>query len=130
MAETNSRERLEADIRFILETIDSGRTLPTLDNTLLFALDVCVQKEYLSGVLTDRMASGRIVAEIASPALTPAGLEYLFPSESTEESSKPNVRCSNERDQRIGKKFYQNGDFWTAACFFATVIFGILQFFL
>lgn len=126
----NSRERLESDILFILKTVDSKRTLPPLDDALLFALDVCVQKEYLSGVLTDRMASGRIVVEIVSPALTPSGLEYLFPSNQREKSNEPNERDTGKGDQHIGKKFYQNRDFWQAVGLIATLIFGIAQFFL
>lgn len=105
MAEQNSRERLEFDMRFILKTVDSRRALPPLDDALLFALDVCVQKEYLSGVLTDRMASGRIVAEIVSPALTPAGLEYLFPSEKVPDRSKPDSGKSGTGSDQNRQKF-------------------------
>lgn len=85
----NSHEVLISNMHFILSCIDSERDLPELDQDLMFALDACVQKGYISGVKTATMISGRIVADISTPRLTVSGLEHLYLKQDSEEKAHP-----------------------------------------
>lgn len=103
----NSHDTLIANMHLLLSCIDAGDDLPELNQDLMFALDACVQKEYVAGVKTATMASGKIVADISSPRLTPDGLEYLYPNQNSENETEPHKRNIVSCCNKAVKIFFQ-----------------------
>lgn len=72
----NPRKIFESDMKRILQTVILEHTLP--DEVNMAALKECCDKQYLSGITTKTMISGRIVADKTNIQITKAGLDYLY----------------------------------------------------
>lgn len=76
----NARISFEQETKELLKYIVLHGDLPSSDTLNMQVLQECCEMQYISGVYTAKMISGRVVAEVQQTVLvTKAGLDYLYP---------------------------------------------------
>lgn len=77
----NDRKRFERKMKQILKFINKTGNLPALDDYSKRCLYHCAEEaKYIDGLVAEKMATGRIVFEVASDhlTLTKDGLNFLW----------------------------------------------------
>lgn len=76
----NKRKTFEKDMKALLEFVILNNDIPPDSSIDHVILKECCDKNFLTGVKTATMISGRIVCDIAgTPRVTKDGLDFLYP---------------------------------------------------
>ena len=76
----NPRKLFEAETKKLLKYIILNGNLPAKEKMDMQVLQECCDNKWISGVVTQTMISGRIIAEVRQTVtVTKSGLDYLYP---------------------------------------------------